>query len=191
MFHWLGSKTVSERETKPPFAGGSQPLYFARREKDGVFYSFSRTGNSHALETPAAEPKCFPKTNIPIMQGTGLWQERANCGGQFGTGPLGLCRGRAGSPFVHRPRGPDWTPRSGSSLSSPPPLGQSPLSQFSAFLMVLSDSSREIACLARQPHCGPSLCGSAHQDWLLFDSQGDGQAPEWGRPSLCREGHLG
>lgn len=86
-------------KTKPSYAGGSRPLYFTSRERDGVFYSFSRTGNSHALETPAAELKCFPKTNIPIMKGTGLWQPPPNCGGQVGTGPPCLVEGEQTIPL--------------------------------------------------------------------------------------------
>lgn len=56
--------------TKPPRAGASRPL----RAKDGAPHSSSRTGDSHAPETPAVGPKGVPNNTHPREEGTGPWQ---------------------------------------------------------------------------------------------------------------------
>lgn len=54
--------------TKPPRAGASRPL----RARDGAPHSSSRTGDSHAPETPAVGPKGVPKTTrTPVRRGRG------------------------------------------------------------------------------------------------------------------------
>lgn len=56
--------------TKPPCAGASRPL----RARDGAPHSSSRTGDSHAPETPAVGPKGVPNNTHPREEGTGPWQ---------------------------------------------------------------------------------------------------------------------
>lgn len=133
MFHWLGSKTISEQKTKPPYAGGSQPLYFASKERDWVFYSFSSTGNSHALETPAGEFRVFPRDKHPYYEADRalagvskpwwvIWHQGPPClAGREQTTPLCAARGAA--------------------RSAPGPLRQRRPSQPAACPLVSPDSS--------------------------------------------------
>lgn len=154
-------QSLSEK-TKPGYAGGGPPLCLLAKKRPGV-YSFPRTGNSHALETPAAEPKAFPKNKHPHYAG-----DRALAGPSkplhSGTRPP-----KSADNPLSRPWGQDWASHQEVLLQppSPGPLRQSLLSPFKAFLVVLSDSSREVACLPCPLRCG---------------------APSCALPAACREG---
>ncbi|CAI9173759.1 unnamed protein product [Rangifer tarandus platyrhynchus] len=61
-----------------------------------------RTGNSHALETPAGEPKVFPKDKHPHYARDWALADTSSHGGHFGSGPS---TGSGRSPGPIHPRG--------------------------------------------------------------------------------------
>lgn len=112
------------------------------KQRTGV-YSFSRTGNSHALETPAGEPKMFPKDKHPHYAWDWALADTSSLGRHFGTGPS---EGSRRSPGPIHPWGGIGH------RSTTPALRQSLLSPFRAFLIVLSDSSKKgPACAVHRP----------------------------------------
>ena len=88
-------------------------------------------------------PKCFPKTNTPIMHGTGPWQTPPASAGTLAPAPP---RGAEGPPGPIHPWGGIGH------RSTTPAFRQSLLSPFRAFLIVLSDSSKKgPACAVHRP----------------------------------------
>ena len=92
-------------------------------------------------------PKCFAKTNTPIMHGAGPWQTPPATAGTLAEAPP---RGADGPP-VPSILGAGLVAASPSSPSAPA-LRQSLLSPFRAFLIVLSNSSKKgPACAVHRP----------------------------------------
>ena len=119
------------------------------KQKTGV-YSFSRTGNSHALETPEGEPKVFSKDKHPHYARDWALADTSSLGGHFGTSPS---EGSGQSPGPVHPWGGIGR------RSTAPALRQSLLSPFRAFLIVLADSSKKRrACLRGSLPCGAPSC---------------------------------
>lgn len=108
-----------------------------------MFYSFSRTENSHALETPAVELKVFPKDKHPYYEGDRALAASPNRGRQFGT------RASCSQSPANNPSVP--CPGAGPGRHRQEVRHQSLLSQFSDCGLELSDSATETA--ASFVHC--------------------------------------
>lgn len=146
-----------------------------------MFYSFSRTGNSHALETPAVELKVFPKDKHPYYEGDRALAASPNRGRQFGT-RASCSQSPANHPSVPCPgAGPGATGRK---------CHQSPLSQFSASVLELSDSATETAA-SFVPCTVPGRAAALPTSRRFFVAHREGADPEWDRLARCAGGEGG
>lgn len=148
MFHWLGSKTTSEQKNKASLRWGWPASALAGKEKDwGLFLSqdwkFSGPGNPHSRTSSVSQRQTSLFCRDKGLAGT------SSPGGQFGTRSS---EGGAGSPRVPSV-GRDWAPHQ-EVLSQLRALRQSRLSQFRAFLIVFSDSSRAMVRCAAESKPG-------------------------------------